>query len=386
MFTGTRALLLSSLFTFAAVVACGSSNDATPAPAGTPAASAEEAAAVRAYAALAKAGYGDALAKTRELQKAVDAFVADPTPDKLAAAKTAWLAARGPYGRTEAHRFFGSPIDDEQKGPEGRVNGWPLDEAYIDYVVDQPTAGIINHPAEYASITKELLEQLNEKDGEANLSTGYHAIEFLLWGQDLSETGPGNRPATDYVSAPNADRRRAYLQTVTNLLVDDLAGVAAGWDEADPNSYAASFVKLPAKEALTKAFRGIVMLTGIEIARERMDNAFEKGDQEEEHSCFSDNTTADLSANIRGVENVYVNAKLHDLVRAKDPALADRVKAKLDAAIAAIEAIPAPFDRAIVDLDKRPKVGAAVEAAKALTDALIEAAKALDITVNITEQ
>lgn len=376
-------LLFFSLSSFVAVTACGSSSSA-PGPAGaTPAA--EDPAILRAYVTVAKAGYGEALAKTRELQTAVDAFVADPTAEKLEAAKAAWLAARGPYGRTEVYRYFGSPIDDEEKGPEGRVNGWPLDEAYIDYVVDQPSAGIINHPSEYASITKELLAEMNEKDGEANLSTGYHAIEFLLWGQDLSETGPGARPFSDYVSAPNAERRRTYLKTVTDLLVDDLSGVAAGWNDAEPSSYAAAFLKLPQKEALTKAFRGIVMLTGIEIARERMDNAYKKGEQEEEHSCFSDNTTADLSANIRGVENVYVASRLHELVRAKDPALDDRVKERLGAAIAAIEAIPAPFDRAIVDLDKRPKVGAAIDATKSLTDALIEAANALDVHVDIVE-
>ncbi len=376
------AWLLALLFSsFSAVAACGSSDEAPPAASPTT----DDAAILRAYVTVAKGSYGEALAKTRDLKTAVDAFVADPTADRLEAAKAAWLAARGPYGRTEVYRYFGGPIDNEQTGPEGRVNGWPLDEAYIDYVVDQPTAGIINHLTEYPSITKELLEELNEKDGEANLSTGYHAIEFLLWGQDLSETGPGSRPFTDYVSAPNADRRRTYLQTVTALLVDDLTGVAAGWDDADPASFASSFVKLPQKEALTKAFRGIVMLAGVEIARERMDNAYKKGEQEEEHSCFSDNTTADLSANVRGIENVYVESRIHELVRAKDAALDDRVKEKLATAIAAIEAIPAPFDRAIVDLDKRPRVGAAIDATKALTDALIEAANALDVHVDIVE-
>lgn len=376
------AWLLALLFSsFSAVAACGSSDEAPPAASPTT----DDAAILREYVTVAKGSYGEALAKTRDLKTAVDAFVADPTADRLEAAKAAWLAARGPYGRTEVYRYFGGPIDDEQTGPEGRVNGWPLDEAYIDYVVDQPTAGIINHLTEYPSITKELLEELNEKDGEANLSTGYHAIEFLLWGQDLSETGPGSRPFTDYVSAPNADRRRTYLQTVTALLVDDLTGVAAGWDDADPASFASSFVKLPQKEALTKAFKGIVMLSGVEIARERMDNAYKKGEQEEEHSCFSDNTTADLSANVRGIENVYVESRIHELVRAKDAALDDRVKEKLATAIAAIEAIPAPFDRAIVDLDKRPRVGAAIDATKALTDALIEAANALDVHVDIVE-
>lgn len=376
-----RSLFASSLVLLAALApACSSSEDDV----GGGAVAVDEAPVVAEYARVAKASYTEALDRARDLRAAVDALVADPTDARLEAAKGAWLAARGPYGRTEVYRFFGSPIDDEATGPEGRVNGWPLDEAYIDYVADDPDAGIINHPTEYPSITGELLSDLNEKDGEANLSTGYHAIEFLLWGQDQSETGPGARPSTDYVSAPNAERRRTYLKTVTDLLVSDLEAVVAGWDETRPDSFASRFLALPSHDALTDAFKGIVMLTGIEIARERMENGFETGDQEEEHSCFSDNTTADLAANIRGVEKVYVGSRLHELVRAKDPAADDAAKEKLAAAIAAIEAIPAPFDRAIVDLDKRPKVEAAIAASKALTDALIAAAQAVGVTVNIT--
>ena len=65
-------------------------------------------------------------------------------------------------------------------------------------------------------------------DIEANVATGYHAIEFLLWGQDLNGTGPGagKRPATDYRRANctggNCDRRAAYLKAATDLLVSDL--------------------------------------------------------------------------------------------------------------------------------------------------------------------
>lgn len=42
-----------------------------------------------------------------------------------------------------------------------------------------------------------LAEELHMLDGvQANVATGYHAIEFLLWGQDLNGTNPGagNRP------------------------------------------------------------------------------------------------------------------------------------------------------------------------------------------------
>ena len=125
------------------------------------------------------------------MDAAIDAFVAEPTDENLAAAKEAWLAARDEYGPTEAFRFYGGPIDDEETGVEGLVNAWPLDEAYIDYVDGDPEAGIVNNPEDYPEITADVLVEANEQGGEANVSTGWHAIEFLLWGQDLSADGPG---------------------------------------------------------------------------------------------------------------------------------------------------------------------------------------------------
>ena len=151
-------------------------------------------AAVEHYAAGVHAAYAASLASATELDEAIDAFVADPTDDTLAAAKDAWLAARDDYGLTEAFRFYGGPIDNEEDGPEGLINAWPLDEAYIDYVEGDPAAGIINDPDAYPTIDAELVTSLNEQGGEANISTGWHAIEFLLWGQDLSADGPGARP------------------------------------------------------------------------------------------------------------------------------------------------------------------------------------------------
>ncbi|MCY1081568.1 imelysin family protein [Archangium lansingense] len=168
---------------------------------------------VERYAALVNENYTDAVTKAKELQTAVNVFVADPTEAKLAAARNAWLASRPSYGQSEAFRFYGGPIDNEDTGPEGRINAWPLDEAYIDSVEGAPEAGIINATTEYPTLTEELLISLNERDGETNIATGYHAIEFLLWGQDRSTTGPGNRPASDFEDGGTAPTPRAAAST-----------------------------------------------------------------------------------------------------------------------------------------------------------------------------
>ncbi|MGH8848662.1 MAG: imelysin family protein, partial [Polaromonas sp.] len=142
------------------------------------------------YGALVQASYDDSLGSTLALQKTLQAFLDAPSEEGLKAARQAWLAAREFYGQTEAFRFYGGPIDDKN-GPEGRINAWPMDESYVDYVKTAPGAGIINNRK--VALSKKQLASLNERNGEENIATGWHAIEFLLWGQDLSPTGPGNR-------------------------------------------------------------------------------------------------------------------------------------------------------------------------------------------------
>jgi len=350
---------------------------------------------VERYAALVNENYTDAVAKARVLRAAVDAFVADPTEAKLTAARTAWLEARPAYGQSEAFRFYGGPIDDEDTGPEGRINAWPLDEAYIDAVEGAPGAGIINATTEYPTLSEELLKSLNERDSETNIATGYHALEFLLWGQDRSVTGPGNRPATDFVdggTAPNAARRRQYLKLATDLLVKDLESVQAQWAPGADN-YGKQFSAQEPQEAVLQVLTGLGSLSGAELSGERMTVAYDNKDQEDEHSCFSDNTKADLYNNALGIQNVYLGRYgtqdgkgLDELVAAVDSKLDEEMKQRLQASLDAIQAIPGPFDQAILGADNtegRQKVKAAIDALRAQTETLVDVATTLGITLNL---
>lgn len=352
---------------------------------------------VDAYAANALTAYGLALDGALTLQGAVLDFVADPTEDTLADARAAWNAARPAYLQTEVFRFYGGPIDDEEDGPEGRINGWPLDEAYIDYVVDADGAilegGLINDPEAMPSVTAEAIAGANEVGGDANLSAGFHAIEFLLWGQDLSDDGPGARPATDYTTASNAQRRALYLTEVTALLVTDLESVHHDWEpgSADHPHYVDTFVAEAPSAALTKIITGMGSLSGAELTSERMNNAFQDRDQEEEHSCFSDTTHVDHANDLQGIENVYLGTwngedgpGIDELVAQVDPELDARMKADLTAAKAAVAAIPVPFDRAIQDdAAGRPAIQATMDALTRLTTTTVEVADALGLTLNL---
>ncbi len=349
--------------------------------------------AIENYGAIAYAGYADSVEGAEGLETAIHAFVSSPSVTTLAAAREAWLAAREPYGQTEVHRFYDGPIDDPTTGPEPRINAWPLDEVAIDYVEGDSLSGVINDPIAFPTLSRELLVEQNELGSEKHITTGYHALEFLLWGQDLDASGPGDRPYTDYVTGDaataNSVRRGQYLELATGLLVDDLRSVRDAWVPSADN-YRADFAALDAREALRRILQGMGSLSGAELSGERMATAYDNRDQEDEHSCFSDNTHRDLYANALAIQNVYLGRYgtidgpgLEDIVRARDAALDNKMKQQLDASIAAIQAIPVPFDRAIANDESRAKILAAVRALQAETDTLVDIATLLGITINL---
>ena len=347
---------------------------------------------VQHYANLVHANYSDVLTSAQTLQKAIAAFTAAPSAAGLADAQKAWLAAREFYGQTEAFRFYSGPIDDD-KGPEGRLNAWPLDESYIDTVAGKPKAGLVNNPK--IKISKASLSTLNERGGEENIAAGWHAIEFMLWGQDQSDTGPGNRSFDDFVDGktPNADRRRAFLNTATELLLDDLGFLVKSWQPGAKN-YRAKFEQ-GGIQSVRKMIVGLGSLSRGELAGERMEVAMNTQDKEDEHSCFSDNTHRDIVANAQGIQNVWLGSykrldgtvlqgpSLKDLVAAKNAPVAERTSQQIAASVSSASAIQAPFDREIVG-DKnapgRQRVQKTIDSLVQQSKDITEAAAAIGIT------
>jgi putative iron-regulated protein len=343
------------------------------------------------YADIVYASYGASVASAARMQGAIERFLDSPTRARLAAARRAWLEARGDYILTEPFRFYGGPIDDPKTGPEGLINSWPLDEVYVDYVRGAPDAGIVNDRSTYPKITADVIVEANEKGGETNISSGWHAIEFLLWGQDHSPTGPGARPASDYASAPNAARRATYLRLTTARLLADLRSVYEPWAPR-VGAYRTTFLADPDK-ALTDILRGIGALNSHELVGERMAVALESREQEDEQSCFSDNTNADVVNDLKGIRMVYTGAAdgvasgatLESLVREVDPQLAGALRRKLDATVAAAEDFPATFERMIAAPAGSPEHKALADMVTAIEGQgsdLADAAKALGVTVN----
>lgn len=369
-------------------VSCSGDDDSNP----TDASVVEKSAVIENYANLVFKNYQDAYDGAKAMQTAINTFVATPTQGNFDAARAAWKTARETYGQTEAFRFSSGPIDDSD-GPEGVLNAWPLDENYVDYVSGSANSGIINNSATHPTINKAALEALNEIGGEKNISVGYHAIEFLLWGQDNSNPSAkeaGQRPFTDFVdagTASNQGRRRDYLVVCAELLIDHLQLLLDDWKVN--GTYRSTFIALDKDVALKNMLTGISTLTKSELAGERVFVAYDNQNQEDEHSCFSDNTHRDLRLNLAGVANVFrgsystINgSSLEDLITEKNATLGAEITTQLAAAELLVNATATPFDFAISDAVERPKVLAAVNALRTLGDKFVEGGTALGITVS----
>ncbi|GGK50662.1 imelysin family protein [Salinarimonas ramus] len=371
---------------------------------------------VETYSDIAHAMYEDALASARDLSAAVDALLADPSAETLASAREAWLASRVPYQQTEGLRF-GNAIVDEW---EGRVNAWPLDEGLIDYVAtdsygedsdENPlyTANVIANETiqvgretiDASTIDADLLRALHEADGvEANVSTGYHAIEFLLWGQDLNGTdaGAGERPASDFATGEACtngacERRRAYLEAATDLLISDLEEMVAAW--ADEGEARADIVAKGAEGGLSAILTGLGSLSYGELAGERMKLGVLLHDPEEEHDCFSDNTHNSHYYNQVGMQALYggryeridgsvvEGPSLADYAQAQAPEAAGAVATAMEEAHARLAAMKERADTGVEAYDQMLALGnsegnAVVEAG---VEGLVAQARALETLV-----
>jgi len=270
------------------------------------------------YANLAHMNYLDASLGAKKLRASITSFLSDPKKESMSQAKRDWIiSARTPYSQSEIFRFVNGPIDFEPindgvttflesinfKSVEGLLNAWPLDEAYIDYVNGDPNSGIINQKE--TVINSQNLVLLNERGGDKNVATGFHAIEFLLWGQDQSLTSPGNRPLFDYTTHPSHQRRKKYLKTVTLLLESHINRVLNQWEPHQSN-YRKELESLDPAEVLSMSLESIIAMLGDELKAERIENALLLEDQEEEQSCFSDTTINDIYYNYLGAKNLYM--------------------------------------------------------------------------------
>ncbi|PAJ75814.1 metalloproteinase [Pseudoalteromonas sp. NBT06-2] len=405
--------------------------------------------------------YSDSLIAAKALKEQLEVFVAAPTDENFTKAKEAWLDAREPYGQSEVYRFREGPIDALTKneegswtlvpdeGPEGRINAWPLAEALIDYTISMGGTElpedatnlslggnlIASENENYAAINRELLTKVaQESDPETvqsafafgsddrNVRSGYHAIEFLLWGQDLNGNGKyeaqrdytaGHRKASDYFTdvgtctsegivqteERTCTRRGQYLLESAKLLVEDLNNVTDAWTPGQGFHYMAFTHADNTQSALNKILTGMGELSLGELSAERIQKSYDANSQEDEHSCFSDNTHRDIYLNAKGIQNTFLGeytrfsgealagASLYDLLVVKGHAeLANKLRAALEDTMAKASVIDttaklgSSFDIQIQENEFRPAIKATMDALAAQTNVIEEVMATLEVT------
>ena len=406
---------------------------------------------LRTNANIAYAAYSDSLLTALSLRTSLRALVASPTTGNLEAAKRAWLASREPYGQTEVYRFRVGPIDalledgslgEDGDGPEGAINAWPLGEALIDYVANNvdgdagPEAAssvagidgsIIADTTSFPTINGSVIRANFELGGdERNVSSGYHAIEFLLWGQDLNADGSGGgrrdatagqRPVSDYSTTPGectsginpasdevCARRGRYLLAAADLLIEDLSSVVEAWNPNGESNHYANFVA-GGDESLARILEGMGRMGFGELAGERMNIALLTNSQEDEHSCFSDNTHRDILLNAKGIDNAFKGeyvrldgdtlsgAGIDDLLATEAmPELANEMRGMLEDTMVKVGVIDQvakagePFDNQIQRGINEPNVTAAIQALSAQTQVLERVIEGLGVTTGDLRQ
>ncbi|WP_411823124.1 imelysin family protein [Leptospira sp. 'Mane'] len=269
---------------------------------------------LKTYANIAEKNYSDAYTAALSLQTKVNSFVANPTQTGLNELRTEWRKARVSYLQTEIFRFSNGPIDNKEvvfetisgdsKEIEPLVNAWPLDESYNDYLV---TNGIVSKAALLPANEQEEATADEPTESAKHVSVGWHAIEYTLWGKDNAGSNAvtaGQRPLADFVSNANFANRKTYLKSSTDLLVDHITILKKQWSSTDTNSYYYKFTKDADGKSLDSVLRGIAKFAYGEWGGERMSGAA-SGSQEEEHSCFSDNTKNDFYYDATGFENIF---------------------------------------------------------------------------------
>lgn len=293
------------------------------------------------YVAMAAAAYTDSVTTAQTLKTAIDTFVADPTEQNLTAARAAYKEARVPYQQSEIMRWDETittnhnpdqgglqSIDDR----EGQVNAWPLDESLIEHIISQTSAidaaalasqnGALT-PSQQAQVDAEddadAKQALIDGFGEANVTTGFHAIEFMLWNRDDQARGPGSRAASEFVcdsQAPQSQecRNAQYLSAAAELLVSDLQDMQAEWSNTENNTLAHNY--LESAEGIDYMAQALASMAVGELAGARLAAGLwrdlradglgiKEGDYEEEHDCFSDLSHVAVYYNFVALKNAF---------------------------------------------------------------------------------
>ena len=340
--------------------------------------------AVETYGRIVEASFLNSLLRAIELRKHAKLLVTKPTLENHILAKISWVQARLPYLQSEA--LF--PYADSAAS----INKWPINPGYVDYVDGNPASGIISNPNQFPDLSPEVLEQLNSKDG---IATGYHVIEFLLWGEAPAGSDRGKRTHNDYDAAKGnkAVRRGTFLVSCCDHLIRKLAEQLADWKSGAPENARAKYEKLSTEDALEKMFSGIASFAARHPDISKPTGTKNITDQYGANAKFSGLGYIDLIHNAAGIANIATGAYvgidgkikvqgvgLIEMAEQVSPVRSERLRHYVNASIRSVKVLNASLNRASVHDGKLPEEGHSRIFLRALANLLKEINKlAIDL-------
>ncbi len=270
-----------------------------------------------------------------ELRDALDTLCANPTPDTLASARTAWREARAPWMRSQA-TWFGPVM---QRRSRILVDWSPVDPERIEATLAK----------------RESVSHDDVREFFGSTQRGLGAIEYIIFGEDGA--------ALDSVKDAGGIRCQ-YLTALGRVVADETAAVLADWtgDGSDGGGYAGYFkgtagVALVEQQAVDEAVRTSVFLTR-SIADMRLGKALGADGSQADPSAIpgsgGQNAVADLRNQALGMQDVYLGAGtdgahgISALVRGVSEEADARMRGHFTATLTAIDGLQEPLQSTVV--------------------------------------
>lgn len=285
--------------------------------------------------------YQQLVADSKRLSAALDALATTPGADQLEAARKAWQQVRKTWETGESWAF--GPA--ESGGFDGNLDDWPVNEK------DLRTA------LASGALTPELFAKLT------TTAKGFHGIEAVLYGTQ------GTRPVASQLSAAQL----TYLRQAGADLATNAQGLAAAWE--GPKGFGAAFQAKP-DDAVAEILQGMVG-TLEEVAAEKLGAPLDSRNKSDLESFYSDNTRADIVANLAGVHEALQRSGLIRLIQSRDVQLASSLQEALDETQAKAGALPEQLNTALTDPAGRQQIEAVMAGSDRMVELLKQAAAKL---------
>lgn len=285
----------------------------------------------------------DASQTAQTLDSQLASFMYHPNPMSQAEIQQAWRLAYNSFLHSLIFSYL--PIQDPPEWQSqrigyrhllGQLDSWPIEGGYIDYIQGYPFSGIVNDLT--LEIDEDSIRSQHGFTDPTNASLGYHALEFMLWGnsgkrsahdffpqentapipvndaeitaEPLADSssnlldGSSSDNALIQVEVPeiklqNHNRRRQYTQLLIELLQKDLHRIQRRW-EPSSGYYAQLLQQSDSGNTLRSALIAAQGLISNEILHKRFQLI---------SSEFSQTSIDDISALLSGIERWFMPAE-----------------------------------------------------------------------------